>query len=76
VANELPLDRNDVVTMMAALFDIRSDVERVVRLLEEDDEEEEEDCASSRSGSRSTKRSSRKSAVPPPARLKDLVANA
>jgi hypothetical protein len=42
VANELPLDRDDVVTMMAALFDIRSDVERVIRLLEEDDEEEEE----------------------------------
>ena len=39
--HELPLDRDDVVTMMAALFDIRSDVERVIRLLEEDDEEEE-----------------------------------
>jgi hypothetical protein len=42
VAHELPLDRDDVVTMMEALFDIRSDVEWVIRLLEEDDEEEEE----------------------------------
>jgi hypothetical protein len=42
VAYELPLDRDDVVTMMEALIDIRSDVEWVTRLLEEDDEEEEE----------------------------------
>jgi hypothetical protein len=41
VANELPLDRDDVVTMMETLFDIRADVRRVVKLLEEDDEEEE-----------------------------------
>jgi hypothetical protein len=42
VAKELPLDREDVVTMMTALFDIRVDVEHVIELLEEDDEEEEE----------------------------------
>jgi hypothetical protein len=41
VANELPVDRDDVVTMMATLFDIRADVRHVIRLLEEDDEEEE-----------------------------------
>jgi hypothetical protein len=43
VAHELPLDRDDVVTMMATLFDIRADVRRVMRFLEEDDEEEAEE---------------------------------
>jgi hypothetical protein len=41
MAYELPLDRDDVVTMMETLFDIRADVRRAIRLLEEDDEEEE-----------------------------------
>jgi hypothetical protein len=41
VADELPLDRDDVITMMATLLDIRADVQHVIRLLEEDDEEEE-----------------------------------
>lgn len=43
MAEELPLDRDDVVTIMGALFDIKVDVERVIRLLEEDDEEEAQD---------------------------------
>jgi len=43
VGNELPLDREDVVTIMESLFDIRADVRRVIRLLEEDDEEEAEE---------------------------------
>lgn len=38
--NELPLDRDDVVTMMGALFDIRAGVRHSIGLLEEDDEEE------------------------------------
>jgi hypothetical protein len=42
VDQELSLDREDAVTMMRALFDIRVDVGRVIRLLEEDDEAEEE----------------------------------
>jgi hypothetical protein len=37
----LPPDREDVVTMMMTLFDLRAGVERVIKLLEEDDEEEE-----------------------------------
>jgi hypothetical protein len=47
VAHELALDHDDVVTIMATLFDIRADVRHVIRLLEEDDEEEaqEEDAA-------------------------------
>jgi hypothetical protein len=40
VAEELPLDREDVATILGAMFDIHLDVERVIRLLEEDDEEE------------------------------------
>jgi hypothetical protein len=40
MAEELPLDRDDVVTMMATLFDIRVYVEYVIELLEDDDEEE------------------------------------
>jgi hypothetical protein len=43
VAEQLPLDRDDVVTIMGALFDIKVDVGRVIRLLEEDDEEEAEE---------------------------------
>jgi hypothetical protein len=46
VADYLPLDRDDVVTIMGALFDIRADVGHVIRLLQEDDEgETEEDGA-------------------------------
>jgi hypothetical protein len=47
VGQELPLDRDDVVTIMESLFDIRVGVGHVIRLLEEDDEEEtrEEDDA-------------------------------
>jgi hypothetical protein len=41
VAQDLPLDRKDVVTMMATLFDIRADVRHVIGLLEEEDEEKE-----------------------------------
>jgi hypothetical protein len=40
VAQDLPLDRDDVVTIMATLFDIRLNVAQVIRLLEEDDAEE------------------------------------
>ena len=43
MADELPLDRDDVVTIMGALFDIRVDVGHVIWLLEEDDEEEAEE---------------------------------
>jgi hypothetical protein len=46
MADELPLDRDDVVIIMGALFDIHADVEHVIRLLEEDDgEEAQEDDA-------------------------------
>jgi hypothetical protein len=47
VAEELPLDRDDVLTTMGSLFDIRADIRHVIRLLEEDDGEEaqEEDDA-------------------------------
>jgi hypothetical protein len=40
VAQELPLDRDDVMAIMECLFDIRADVGRVMAFLEEDDEEE------------------------------------
>jgi hypothetical protein len=40
---EAPLDREDVVSIMEVLFDIRKGVDRVLDLLEEDDGEEEED---------------------------------
>jgi hypothetical protein len=40
VPDDLPLDRDDVVTIMGALFDIRAEVRYVIRLLEGDDEEE------------------------------------
>jgi hypothetical protein len=43
MSDELPLDRDDVVTIMGALFDIRADVGRVIWLLQEDDEEEAEE---------------------------------
>jgi hypothetical protein len=43
VADELPLDRDDVVTILGALFDIRADVGHVIRLLQEDDEDEAEE---------------------------------
>jgi hypothetical protein len=47
MAQELPLDGDDVVTIIETLFDIPAGVGRVIRLLEEDDEEEapEEDDA-------------------------------
>jgi hypothetical protein len=52
VAEKLPLDRDDVVTIMGALFDIHVDIEHVISLLEEDDEEEaqEEDTRGASSG--------------------------
>ena len=40
---EAPLDREDVVSIMEVLFDIRKSVDRVLDLLEEDDGEEEEE---------------------------------
>jgi hypothetical protein len=40
VSQELPLDRDDVVTIMEALFDIRVGVRHLIGLFEEDDEEE------------------------------------
>jgi hypothetical protein len=43
VANELPLDRDDVVTIMVSLLDIRANVAHVIQLLEENDEEEAEE---------------------------------
>jgi hypothetical protein len=43
VAGELPLDRDDLVTIMGALRDIRAGVRHVIGLLEEDDEEEAEE---------------------------------
>jgi hypothetical protein len=44
VADELPLDRDEVVPILRALFDIRADVGHVIRLLQEDDEAEEDDA--------------------------------
>lgn len=38
-----PLDREDVVSIIGALFDIRADTQRIIELLEEDDGQEEED---------------------------------
>jgi hypothetical protein len=43
VPNDLPLDRDDVVTIMGALFDIRTEVRYVIGLLEGDEEEEAEE---------------------------------
>jgi hypothetical protein len=38
-----PLDRDDVNTILEALFDLRAMMTRVLAILEEEDEEEEED---------------------------------
>jgi hypothetical protein len=43
VAEELPLDRDDVLTTMGSLFDIRADIRHVIRLLEDDGEEAQEE---------------------------------
>jgi hypothetical protein len=43
VGDDLPLDRDDVVTIMGALFDIRVGVRHLIGLFEEDDEEEAEE---------------------------------
>jgi len=40
---ELPLDREDVVSIMNALLDIRGVVVEIRRVLLEDDDEEEEE---------------------------------
>jgi hypothetical protein len=40
---EPPLDRDDIVSIMETLFDIRADVRRVLEILEADDEEEAEE---------------------------------
>jgi hypothetical protein len=40
---ELPLDRDDVVSIMEALFDIRGRVNHILFLLEEEDDGEEEE---------------------------------
>jgi len=45
VQPEIPLDREDVVTTMEALLDIRANSERILILLEGDDGEEEEEEA-------------------------------
>jgi hypothetical protein len=41
---ELPLDREDVVTIMNTLWDIQRDLDHVIDLLEENDEAEEDDA--------------------------------
>ena len=44
---ELPLDRDDVVSIMGALFDIRAGVQTLLfALTEEDDDEEDEEADS------------------------------
>ena len=44
MSGDLPLDREDVTTIMETLFDLRVKVDRILVLLTEDsDEEEEED---------------------------------
>jgi len=40
------IDERDVQALMQALFDIKSDVQRIRELLEEDDGEEEEEVDS------------------------------
>jgi hypothetical protein len=40
--SELPLDRDDVVSIMEALFDIRARVDDILFLLEEEGDGEEE----------------------------------
>jgi hypothetical protein len=44
---ELPLDREDVVTIMTSLMRLDAKLDRVLGLLEDDDEEEEEGQADS-----------------------------
>ena len=44
---ELPLDRDDVVSIMGALFDIRADVETILSIVTEEDDGEEEEEADS-----------------------------
>ncbi len=40
---EPPLDREDVVSIMGALLDLRRDTQRILALLEEDDGGQEEE---------------------------------
>jgi len=42
-ASEPPLDRDDVVSIMEALFDIRARVDDILYLLEEEGDGEEEE---------------------------------
>ena len=42
----MDIDERDVQALMQALFDIKSDVQRIRELLEEDDGEEEEEVDS------------------------------
>jgi hypothetical protein len=42
---ELPLDREDVAAILETLFDIRSNTDRILAILEYDDGEEEEEEA-------------------------------
>jgi hypothetical protein len=44
---ELPLDRDDVVSIMGALFDIRAGVDTILFVLTEEDDGEEEEEADS-----------------------------
>ena len=44
---ELPLDRDDVVSIMGALFDIRADVETILSVVTEEDDGEEDEEADS-----------------------------
>jgi hypothetical protein len=46
VAQEPPLDRDDVVTIMETLFDIRGRIEVVISILRDEDDEEEEEADS------------------------------
>ena len=43
MATEPPIDRHDVRAIMEALFDLRSDTQRILELLEDENGEEEED---------------------------------
>ena len=43
MSSQPPLDRDDVVSSIGALFDIRADTQHIIKLLEEDDGQEEED---------------------------------
>ncbi len=42
MASEPPLDREDALSIMGALFDLRQDTQYIIRLLEGDDGQEEE----------------------------------